>query len=84
MVQVTPGSPADIAGLQAGDVIVDFHGRSTGRPGQSSMSSDLINTLGKSVGKPLLLQVRASQACTHLPGARHVNRPPESYSGACQ
>mmetsp|Transcript_12974 Transcript_12974/g.30779 ORF Transcript_12974/g.30779 Transcript_12974/m.30779 type:complete len:516 (+) Transcript_12974:219-1766(+) len=56
VVQVTVGSPADRAGLQAGDVIVEFHGR-TQRPSKGNMSADLIEALSDNVGSPITLKV---------------------------
>ena len=68
VVGVTPGSPADQAGLQTGDVIVEFAGtkdrvarrpEAPGSVSNGSMSSDLIESLGKSVGSSMTMKVGA-------------------------
>jgi HtrA serine peptidase 2 len=52
---VTAGSPADRAGIQAGDVICGFAGQS------DVTTANLIKVLGRHVGKPMPIEVwRAS------------------------
>lgn len=52
---VTPGSPAERAGLRPGDVIVAWSGAAT--PQDAVTTKGLIAALGEHIGKPLALRV---------------------------
>ena len=58
--EVVPGSPADHAGLKAGDLIVKFAGQAIERPGQISLITY------SSLGKPLSVEIRRNQQTIDL------------------
>ena len=50
--RVTPGEPAEKAGIKSGDVILDINGEPIGLPAQ------LIGIIGQNAGKPITVTVR--------------------------
>jgi len=71
VVHVNPGSPAERAGLQSGDVIVDFQRREQRGPSRpGNMCTELISALSQHVGSALELTVLRSAA----PGSTATHR----------
>jgi len=54
VLEVAPGSPAETAGLQAGDVIVEFDKRPVVK------NRDIVERLGFEYGRPIAVKVRRS------------------------